>query len=535
MRPKPWDPPVEFSPMEARLTRRLKRKSRFYGFWREIRAELLSAAFQAELATLYQAAPRGQPPIPPGRLALATLLQAYSGLSADEVIDATRRDRRWQLVLDWWDEERPPFEQGTLVHFRQRLIAHGLDRRLIERTLELAEATGGLSRRRLKLALDSSPLWGAGRVEATGNLLGTALRRAVAALAKQAGQPVAAQAAALGVPEVAAASLKGALDLDWTDPPARDQALARVLDLLDRVAARGEAPDAAAAAAAVPEPVRRHVAAARQIEAQDVPVGAAGEPTLRRGVAADRRISIADRDQRHGRQSRQSRFDGDKRHAARDLAQAGLVRAVAVTPGNRPDAAATPAIAQDLAAQAATVAEWQLDRAYLASPLVSARAPETVIWSKPFPVRNGAQFPQTAFAFDPERQQVTCPAGVTRPGTPGQTVRFPAGHCQACALRAQCTRAKAGTGRTLTLHPQEGRLRQLRAAQATPEGRAKLRERIAVEHTLARFTQVQGETARYRGRRKQLVDTRRAAAGVNLQIVDALRQAPAPSSAYLIT
>src|SRR4051794_12875583 len=84
MRPKPWCPPVAFSPSEARLIRGLKRKSRFYVFLREIRTELLSAEFQAELATLYKDARRGQPPIPPGRLALATLLQAYSGLSDED-------------------------------------------------------------------------------------------------------------------------------------------------------------------------------------------------------------------------------------------------------------------------------------------------------------------------------------------------------------------------------------------------------------------------------------------------------------------
>jgi hypothetical protein len=55
---------------------------------------------------------------------------------------------------------------------------------------------------------------------------------------------------------------------------------------------------------------------------------------------------------------------------------------------------------------------------------------------------------------------------------------------------------------------------------------AKLRERIGVEHTLARVGQVQGDVARYRGLRKQLFDARRAAAVVNLQIVDALRQTP---------
>jgi len=42
-------------------------------------------------------------------------------------------------------------------------------------------------------------------------------------------------AAQAGVPQLAASSLKAALDADWDDPAARDYALAEVLGLLDRV------------------------------------------------------------------------------------------------------------------------------------------------------------------------------------------------------------------------------------------------------------------------------------------------------------
>jgi len=47
---------------------------------------------------LTQDSPKGQPPVPPARLALATILQAYTKVSDDEVIEATVMDRRWQLV-----------------------------------------------------------------------------------------------------------------------------------------------------------------------------------------------------------------------------------------------------------------------------------------------------------------------------------------------------------------------------------------------------------------------------------------------------
>jgi transposase len=44
-------------------------------------------------------------------LALALILQAYMGISDDEVIEATLMDRRWQLVLDCLDSEQAPWSQ----------------------------------------------------------------------------------------------------------------------------------------------------------------------------------------------------------------------------------------------------------------------------------------------------------------------------------------------------------------------------------------------------------------------------------------
>jgi hypothetical protein len=110
-------------------------------------------------------------------------VQAYAGVSEDEVIQATVMDRRWQLVLDCLDASAPPFSKGTLVEFRQRMISHDLDRMLIERTVALAAATKAFGARALRAALDSSPLWGAGRVEDTINLMGHALRKALGVIA----------------------------------------------------------------------------------------------------------------------------------------------------------------------------------------------------------------------------------------------------------------------------------------------------------------------------------------------------------------
>jgi hypothetical protein len=71
----------------------------------------------------------------------------------------------------------------------------------------------------------------------------------------------------------------------------------------------------------------------------------------------------------------------------------------------------------------------------------------------------------------------------------------------------------------VSIHPDEALLIELREQQLTPEGRAKLRERVTVEHTLAHVGRWQGRHARYRGTRKNLFDLRRYAVVHNLHVL----------------
>jgi hypothetical protein len=517
MRPEVWRPPEALSAEEEAVVGRLGERSRLFVLLRRWRHELLDEGFQAELAAMYRAAGRGQPPVPPARLALATILQAYTGASDAEAVEEAASDRRWQLVLGCLGAARAPFGKGTLGRFRALLIRSDLDRRLVERTVAVAQQRGGFGARALRAALDASPLWGAGRVEDTYNLLGHALRTALGVLARQQGRGLAEVAAAAGAPELSASSLKAALDADWDDPAARTAALARVLEMVAGVAAfvaeQGDVP---------PETTAR-LAVAGQIRAQDVVRDAGGAPVLGRGVARDRRVSVEDGEMRHGRKSRSDRVDGYKRHVLRDL-DSGLIRAVAVTAANRPEAAAAPDIEADVQRQGCTIAELHVDRGYLASALVRERPPDRVVVGKPWPVRNGDRFPKTAFALDWDARTLTCPAGAARPFAPGASTRFPAATCAACPLRARCT--TSAHGRTVAIHPDERLLAELRALQSTPAGRARLRERAAVEHSLAHVGARQGRRARYRGARKNLFDVRRAAVVHNLFVI-ARRYPPA--------
>ena len=316
-------------------------------------------------------------------------------------------------------------------------------------------------------------------------------------------------AAQAGVPQLAASSLKAALDADWDDPAARDQALAEVLGLLDRVDAftAGQAGDEAAAAV---------MATARQVRDQDIDL-AGPAPALRRGVAKDRRISVEDSQMRHGRKSRSVLSGGYKRHVLRDL-DTGLVPAVGITPANAPEASVTGDIETDLDAAGLTLAELHIDRAYLASHLVRDRGPDLAIYCKAWRVRNAAgRYAKTDFALNFTTRQLTCPAGVTMAFEPGTTVHFPKGTCAACPLRQRCT--TSSYGRSVSIHPDEALLAELRERQATPAGRTLLRERVKVEHALAHVGHWQGRRARYRGTRKNLFDLRRVAVVHNLHVI----------------
>ena len=256
-------------------------------------------------------------------------------------------------------------------------------------------------------------------------------------------------------------------------------------------------------------------------------MGQDGVATLRQGVAKDRRISIEDAQMRHGRKTKRIRIDGYKRHVLTDL-DTDLVPAVGVTSANVAEAEVADQIKDDLDAQNLTLGELGIDRAYLSSSLVTERDPDLEVFCKAFPVRNGSRFAKTAFHLDFDQGLLTCPNHVTMPFVPGGKVQFPAQACAACPLQTQCTTSTRG--RSVQIHPDERLLAEFRAAQQTPQGRAKLRERVKVEHTLAHVGRWQGRRARYLGPRKNLFDLRRVAVVHNLHVI-ARQPTPAKQAA----
>ncbi len=188
-----------------------------------------------------------------------------------------------------------------------------------------------------------------------------------------------------------------------------------------------------------------------------------------------------------------------------------------MTPANIPEASVTEAISEDLESQGASLKELHIDRAYLSSHLVRERSEDLEVYCKAWPVRESQRFHKQAFVLDWERQIIRCPAEQEMPFVPGGVVHFPKETCAQCPLKEQCT--TSAKGRSVSIHPDEALLIELRERQQTAQGRSKLRERVAVEHTLAHLGQWQGRRARYRGLRKNLFDLRRCAVFHNLHVL----------------
>ena len=112
-----------------------------------------------------------------------------------------------------------PLQPGDTVQLALRLSQHTLDKPLLERTVALAEQTGGFGARQWRAVLDATPLFGAGRVEETFNLLGQALRKGVERAAAQLDTSVEAIVADAGLLLVGPSRLNAALEPIGEYPP----------------------------------------------------------------------------------------------------------------------------------------------------------------------------------------------------------------------------------------------------------------------------------------------------------------------------
>ncbi|MFF3467171.1 transposase [Streptomyces sp. NPDC002619] len=77
----------------------------------------------------------GKPGWSPGRLALVTVLQKAANLTDRQAADEVRENIAWKYALGL-NLEDPGFDHSVLSEFRSRVVAHGLEERVLDLLLE---------------------------------------------------------------------------------------------------------------------------------------------------------------------------------------------------------------------------------------------------------------------------------------------------------------------------------------------------------------------------------------------------------------
>src|SRR6266568_3488125 len=443
-----------------------------FAFLAEHRGELFPDSFTADLFP----SATGRPSLPADLVGSVLVLKELYDLSDPQTADALKFDIRWKVACGR-SLTQMSFDPSTLVYWRRRIAASGRPDRVFDAVAAVIAETGILRGRR-KRCVDSTVFDDAVATQDTVTQLVAAIRK-VARVVPGAGEVIAA-VCALDY------SRPGKPVIDWDDPAAKQRLVSDLVNdaLAVLEALTGEdAPerdDLAAGALGL-----LALVAGQDVEPAEDSDGTDGRWRIARKVAPDRMISTVDRQARHTRKSKSKRRDGFRGQVA----------------------AGGPGL------------EMYGDSAYGSG---QARADyrdgghDTVI--KPGPLRPAVPggFTIDDFIVAEEQGTVTCPNGVTRQMSKNRAVTFGAA-CAGCPLRERCTTAK--DGRSMTIHPHEGLLREARAQARTPEFKRAYPTRSSIERTIAWIATQNGRRVRLRyiGTAKNDAWLHNRCAGLNLR------------------
>ncbi|GAA2717438.1 hypothetical protein Apa02nite_101420 [Actinoplanes palleronii] len=491
---------------------------------------------------------RGRPGISPAQLMIVTVLQFSENLTDRQAADAVRDRITWKYALGL-ELEDPGFDFTVLSEFRDRLVDGDLTALALDALL-VRLAGLGLVKARGRQRTDSTHVLAAIRNLNRLELAGETLRATLEALAAAAPDWLTATI------DASWAQVYGARidNLRLPESQTRRDALMTQYGvdgyhLLDAI----HHPDAPGWLTNLPA-----VQALRQIWIQQYyrTTGTGRQEVRRRDPAPDgdgipparnKIISPYDLDARYSIK-RDTTWTGYKVHITETCdppSTAGtdtgpgelpnLITNIATTTATVPDTAMTTTIHQQLDNKNLAPAEHLTDAGYSSAHIiVTAAHQHGITLITPLLTDNSAQaraghgYDRTAFTFDYDTRQGTCPQGNTSSSwTPTRShntdtivVAWPITTCRPCPTREPCTRADR---RKVSIQPRDihETLTTARTTQTTPEWKTLYATRAGVEGTIRQATHVTGiRTARYRGLPKTTLEHTIAATAINIHRLD---------------
>jgi transposase len=512
LRPRPWPEPSE-EVVRAVLAIYARRRAPMPVAARDELGELF--ADDQFAAAFAEVGPEAQSP---GRLMLATVLQAAEGLTDRQAAEAVRDKLSWKYALGLSLTDTG-FDASILSEFRTRLVTHDLQSRALDLMVtRLVEK--GLLKAGGKQRTDSTHVLATVRLVNQVELVGESVRACLEALA-------AADPGWIGsVLDASWQRRYGARVDTWRMPASKTRRVA----LGNDYARDGHALLRAVRGPACPGWLREFpaVEVLRRVLVQNtlVTTDRTGQEvvTLRDteqdGVPPGRSriVSPYDLDARWGgkrdllwcgyklhiSESCDAQAPAGPRHASDPVlpeAPPNLITNVTTTDASVPDTVMTELIHQALTERGVVPGEHYLDSGYPSADLLVSSLTEygvalvTPMLADTSPqARAGQGFDRNGFSIDWAARTMTCPQGQTstcwipasQRGTEVIVVKYSGEVCQPCPVKAKCTTATR-RGRQLTLRPRpvQEALDAARAEQTTTQWQTRYARRAGVESTIA--------------------------------------------------
>ena len=471
---------------------------------------------------------RGQPAESPGRLALVTVLQFAEGLSDRQAADAVRSRIDWKYLLGL-ELSDAGFDYSVLSEFRNRLLEHSAEERLLDKLVELLKAHQ-LIKERGSQRTDSTHICSAARKLNRLEKVGETLRAALNSLA--------------GVAP------------DWLRERAPREWYERYGNRVEAYRLPKKEPEREAYALQVGEDGYQLLGWAYEADSPPVVRDNPAVEVLRRVWVQEYYRDDDHLDWRkpdnapHGEQRIQSPYDSEARYGKKramdwvgykahftetcDPDHPHLIVHVETTPAPHADSTILPAIHQALADKQILPGEHLLDSGYInAGHLVESREHHGIrLIGHPIPdsswqARANQGFEHAQFTVDWVKQVVTCPANhqsqswrpdKDRHAIPVVHVQFRDEDCPTCPSRQNCTRNKKGArGIEFRTQAEYEALQQLRQDVHTEEFKKKYNQRAGIEGTISQgVRRCDMRRTRYIGQAKTHLQNLAIGAAMNL-------------------
>lgn len=487
--------------------------------------DALGSIYQdADFADLFPK--RGRAAEAPWRLALVTVFQALENLSDRQAAEMVRGRLDWKYALSLPLDDAG-FDASILTDFRQRLLEHEAQDRLLEPILQVCRQQGWLKAGG-KQRTDST--WVIANVRGLSSLegVGESLRAALNEIA-----------------EVAPDWLLGVVSPDWFDryvhrfelqrfpkgKPAQDTLRMQVGEdswHLLQAALDEQAPQSVGTC---PSLVLLQQVWNQHFERVEGLIRWRESPAVQ---SAERVISPYETDARASRK-RDTDWEGYKVHLTETCGEEEAVHLIVqakITAATVQDVEETMPLLCDLQARDLVPEIRLVDSGYVSGEVLASHTEVGIELVGPLKQEGGWQhetgYGVSAFHVDWQKQQVRCPqghlsqnwcAGRHNHGEEVIRVSFSAVTCQACPVKEFCTKREKNKGRILTLSPQplhEARSRR-RTEQSTPAFQQRYALRAGIEGSLSEGIRSHGlRRARYRGQAKTQLQAQAIAAAINL-------------------